>query len=62
MFHAPMSEKEFERCLIARLTAVGLVRLVGWAVHFAIASHADVDAGAKVALPLILGTDWVASH
>ncbi len=48
--------------MIARLTAVDLVRLVGRAVHFAIASHADVDAGAKVALPLILGTDWVASH
>lgn len=35
--------------------AVGLVRLVGWAVHFAIASQFAVDARAKIALPLVLG-------
>jgi len=58
IFHAPLSEKkELEKCLIVWLTAIGLIWLVGWTIHFAIASQTDVDARAKVALPLILGTD-----
>jgi hypothetical protein len=57
-----VKKKKLETCLIVRLTAVGLVRLVGWAIHFAITMQTAIDAGAKVALPLILGTNWVAGH
>lgn len=38
------------------LTAVGLVGRIGGAVDFAVAAQAAVDAGAKVALPLVHGT------